>query len=78
MNAYAAHALGDPTVTLEEVTPQVFPSGPLFPTEVHPHTTNFYTFGFVLSFFSPFMSITLFLLVLQGLGQYVKYILFFR
>ncbi|KAK4750093.1 hypothetical protein SAY87_027542 [Trapa incisa] len=30
---FQAHALGDPTVTLEEVTPQVFPSGPLFPAE---------------------------------------------
>ncbi|XP_031378828.1 protease Do-like 8, chloroplastic isoform X2 [Punica granatum] len=29
----SAHALGDPTVTLEEVTPQVFQSGSLFPTE---------------------------------------------
>ncbi|KAJ9683681.1 hypothetical protein PVL29_019312 [Vitis rotundifolia] len=29
----AAHALGDPSVTIEEVTPPVSPSGPLFPTE---------------------------------------------
>ncbi|KAJ8775043.1 hypothetical protein K2173_020047 [Erythroxylum novogranatense] len=29
----SAEALGDPTVTIEEVTPPVFPSGPLFPTE---------------------------------------------
>ncbi|RVW82693.1 Protease Do-like 8, chloroplastic [Vitis vinifera] len=28
-----AHALGDPSVTIEEVTPPVSPSGPLFPTE---------------------------------------------
>lgn len=28
-----AQALGDPTVTIEEVTPPVFTSGPLFPTE---------------------------------------------
>lgn len=30
-----AHALGDPSVTIEEVTPPVSASGPLFPTEVH-------------------------------------------
>lgn len=30
-----AQALGDPSVTIEEVTPPVFPSGALFPTEVH-------------------------------------------
>ncbi|WKA04605.1 hypothetical protein VitviT2T_022624 [Vitis vinifera] len=29
----SAHALGDPSVTIEEVTPPVSPSGPLFPTE---------------------------------------------
>ncbi|XP_031474383.1 protease Do-like 8, chloroplastic isoform X1 [Nymphaea colorata] len=29
----AAHALGDPTVTIEEVTPPIYPSGKLFPTE---------------------------------------------
>ncbi|XP_057982181.1 protease Do-like 8, chloroplastic [Malania oleifera] len=29
----SAHALGDPSVTVEEVTPPVFPSGELFPTE---------------------------------------------
>ncbi|PQQ10075.1 protease Do-like 8 chloroplastic isoform X2 [Prunus yedoensis var. nudiflora] len=29
----SAQALGDPTVTIEEVTPPVFTSGPLFPTE---------------------------------------------
>ncbi|KAK9272509.1 hypothetical protein L1049_002882 [Liquidambar formosana] len=29
----SAHALGDPSVTVEEVTPPVFPSGTLFPTE---------------------------------------------
>lgn len=29
-----AQALGDPSVTLEEVTPPVFPSGALFPNEV--------------------------------------------
>ncbi|KAI4352582.1 hypothetical protein L6164_006819 [Bauhinia variegata] len=29
----SAQALGDPSVTIEEVTPPVFPSGPLFPTE---------------------------------------------
>lgn len=29
-----AQALGDPSVTLEQVTPSVFSSGPLFPSEV--------------------------------------------
>lgn len=29
----AAYALGDPSVTVEQVTPPVFPSGPLFPAE---------------------------------------------
>ncbi|WCJ25730.1 Protease Do-like 8 chloroplastic [Euphorbia peplus] len=29
----SAQALGDPSVTLEQVTPPVLPSGPLFPTE---------------------------------------------
>lgn len=32
---FTAQALGDPTVTIEEVTPPVFTSGPLFPIEVH-------------------------------------------
>lgn len=32
---YAAHALGDPSVTVEQVTPPVFPSGALLPPEVH-------------------------------------------
>lgn len=32
---YTAQALGDPSVTIEQVTPPVFPSGALFPTEVH-------------------------------------------
>ncbi|XP_059670326.1 protease Do-like 8, chloroplastic isoform X2 [Cornus florida] len=30
---YAAHALGDPSVTVEEVTPTVYRSGTLFPSE---------------------------------------------
>ncbi|KAI8533927.1 hypothetical protein RHMOL_Rhmol10G0048800 [Rhododendron molle] len=30
---YTAHALGDPSVTIEEVTPPVYPSGGLFPYE---------------------------------------------
>ncbi|KAF6136660.1 hypothetical protein GIB67_016116 [Kingdonia uniflora] len=30
---FSALALGDPSVTIEEVTPHVFPSGPLFPYE---------------------------------------------
>lgn len=30
----SANALGDPSVTLEQVTPVVIPSGPLFPPEV--------------------------------------------
>lgn len=30
----AALALGDPYVKIEDVTPKIFPSGPLFPTEV--------------------------------------------
>lgn len=30
-----AQALGDPSVTIEQVTPPVFPSGALFPTEVY-------------------------------------------
>jgi hypothetical protein len=29
-----ALALGDPSVKIEDVTPKIFPSGPLFPTEV--------------------------------------------
>uniref|UniRef100_A0A453C4V6 PDZ domain-containing protein n=1 Tax=Aegilops tauschii subsp. strangulata TaxID=200361 RepID=A0A453C4V6_AEGTS len=29
----SALALGDPTVKIEDVTPKIFPSGPLFPTE---------------------------------------------
>ncbi|CAN6484599.1 unnamed protein product [Victoria cruziana] len=29
----AAHAMGDPTVTIEQATPPVYPSGKLFPTE---------------------------------------------
>lgn len=29
-----AQALGDPSVTIEEVTPSISPSGTLFPTEV--------------------------------------------
>jgi hypothetical protein len=31
---YTAQAAGDPSVTVEEVTPPVFPSAPLFPVEV--------------------------------------------
>lgn len=31
----SANALGDPSVTLEQVTPVVIPSGPLFPPEVN-------------------------------------------
>lgn len=31
---HAAQALGDPSVTVEDVTPPIFPSGALFPTEV--------------------------------------------
>ncbi|KAE9449273.1 hypothetical protein C3L33_18828, partial [Rhododendron williamsianum] len=31
---YTAHALGDPSVTIEEVTPPVYPSGGLFPSEI--------------------------------------------
>lgn len=31
---FIALALGDPTVTLEDVTPRVYPSGTLFPNEV--------------------------------------------
>ncbi|ERM94451.1 hypothetical protein AMTRI_Chr04g190060 [Amborella trichopoda] len=30
---YSAHALGDPSVTIEEVTPPILPSGKLFPSE---------------------------------------------
>ncbi|XP_042496591.1 protease Do-like 8, chloroplastic isoform X1 [Macadamia integrifolia] len=30
---FSAYALGDPSVTIEEVTPPVSPSGPLFPSE---------------------------------------------
>ncbi|KAI5665643.1 hypothetical protein M9H77_15496 [Catharanthus roseus] len=30
---FSAYALGDPSVTVEQVTPTVFPSGPLFPAE---------------------------------------------
>ncbi|XP_071913673.1 protease Do-like 8, chloroplastic isoform X2 [Coffea arabica] len=30
---FSAYALGDPSVTVEQVTPPVFPSGPLFPSE---------------------------------------------
>jgi hypothetical protein len=30
----AAFALGDTSVKIEDVTPKIFPSGPLFPTEV--------------------------------------------
>lgn len=30
----AAYALGDPSVTVEQVTPAVFPAGALFPSEV--------------------------------------------
>ncbi len=29
-----ALALGDPSVKIDDVTPKIFPSGPLFPTEV--------------------------------------------
>lgn len=29
-----AYALGDPSVTVEQVTPAVFPAGALFPSEV--------------------------------------------
>lgn len=32
---YTAHALGDLSVTIEEVTPPVYPSGGLFPSEVY-------------------------------------------
>lgn len=35
LSGLTAHALGDPSVTIEEVTPPVFPSGALFPSEVH-------------------------------------------
>lgn len=31
---FAAYALGDPSVTVEEVTPPVFTTGPLLPSEV--------------------------------------------
>lgn len=31
---FTAYALGDPSVTVEEVTPSVFPSSPLLPSEV--------------------------------------------
>lgn len=34
-NDFAAQALGDPSVTIEQVTPPVLASGPLFPSEVH-------------------------------------------
>lgn len=30
----SAYALGDPSVTVEQVTPAVFPAGALFPSEV--------------------------------------------
>ncbi|CAO2816291.1 unnamed protein product [Amaranthus hypochondriacus] len=30
---FPAYALGDPSVTIEEVTPSIFPSGPLLPSE---------------------------------------------
>lgn len=30
-----AFALGDPTVKIEDVTPQIMPFGALFPSEVH-------------------------------------------
>lgn len=35
---YEAFALGDTSVTVEQVTPPVFPSGPLFPSEVNFHS----------------------------------------
>lgn len=31
----SAYALGDPSVTVEQVTPTVSPAGALFPSEVH-------------------------------------------
>lgn len=31
---FIAFALGDPTVTLEDVSPRIYPSGALFPYEV--------------------------------------------
>ena len=34
---FIAYALGDPSVTIEEVTPLVIPYGPLLPSEVGFH-----------------------------------------
>lgn len=34
MNAIVAFALGDPTLKIEDVTPQILPFGALSPTEV--------------------------------------------
>lgn len=35
MYGFAAQALGDPSVTVQEVTPPTFACGALFPTEVY-------------------------------------------
>lgn len=45
---YTAHALGDPSVTVAEVTPPVYPSGGLFPSEV--------CLQLFQSIYSPFLS----------------------
>lgn len=47
---FSAQALGDPSVTIEEVTPTVSPSPALFPTEVHFFYHGVFIFYFYASY----------------------------